>query len=97
MSAASSIDPSVCVVEAAMEAPHLVYPKGPVRKITSLRNVEDAVAGSIVLVTLECGHHATLVGPHLTVTAIVRCPMCFFERQQTGLQQTIIDKDENVG
>ena len=93
MSNAARSDLSICVVEAAVEAPHLVYPKGPVRKITTFRNVQDAVAGDIVLVTLDCGHHATLVGPHLTTSAIVRCPMCFFERQRTNQGQTIIDNE----
>jgi len=84
---------TTCVVEAAVEAPHLVYPKGPIRKIVTFRNVQDQVAGEIVLVTLECGHGATLVGQHLTSSAIVRCPMCFFEKQRANQGQTIIDNE----
>lgn len=83
-----------CVVEAAIEAPHLIYPRGPIRKIVTIRHTEDEVAGPIVLVTLECKHSATLVGLHLTHTALVRCPMCFFDKQQSGVTRTVIDNEE---
>jgi hypothetical protein len=87
---------TMCVVEAAIEAPHVVYPKGPVRKIKTFRETEDAVAGAIVLVTLECGHSATLVGPNLNQNSIVRCPMCFFDRRKTGGETVIDNLEKNV-
>ena len=58
-----------------------MYPKGPIRKIISLRVMLDQVAGEIVMVTLSCGHGATLVGTNITAEAIVRCPTCFFEKR----------------
>jgi hypothetical protein len=76
---------------ARIEAPHLVYPKGPIRKIVTYRNVQDAIVGEVILVTLECTHTATLVG-QLTSEALVRCPTCFFEKHK-GTEQ-IVDGNE---
>ena len=73
---------ALCVVEAPIEAPHVIYPKGPIRKIKNLNTVLDEVAGEIVMVELSCGHPATLVGRHITIESIVRCPTCFFEKRR---------------
>jgi len=75
------------VIEARLEAPHVVYPKGPIRKIVSFRNIEDQIAGELILVKLECGHEATLIGD-LTSEAIVRCPTCHYE-QHKGTEQVL--------
>jgi hypothetical protein len=72
----------MCVVEAPVEAPHVVYPKGPIRQIRHLSTVLDEVAGEIVMVELSCGHPATLVGRHITMETIVRCPTCFFAKSR---------------
>lgn len=69
-------------VESLIESPHVVYPKGPIRKIKTFRAVEDQVAGHIALVTLECEHEASLVGPGLNIHSIVRCPICFFDKRR---------------
>lgn len=85
----------LCVVEVAIEAPHVVYPKGPIRKIKEFYEAEDQVAGLIVLATLECTHRVTLLGD-ITETSIVRCPMCFYEKRN-GRSETVIDNDQKTG
>jgi hypothetical protein len=70
----------LCSVESPIEAPHVVYPKGPIRKIMTLTRAEDAIAGEIIFVKLSCTHEATLIGRHITQDAVVRCPACFYEK-----------------
>lgn len=84
-------------VEQSVEVPHVVYPKGPIRRIVRRESVRDAVAGSIVLVVFECGHEASLVGtlPILRPDAIVRCPQCFYESHRRPAQ-VVEDAEDDV-
>ncbi len=81
-----------------VEAPQLVYPKGPLRAIVQFRAAVDQLAGEIVIVTLaKCGHQATLVGHNLTNAAMVRCAICFHKRMTAGAGETIIEAGEDRG
>ncbi len=74
-----------------VEVPHVVYPKGPTRKIASYSYARDEIAGEILIAVLECGHPVTIVmiAPALLKSAedpdpagqdvVVRCPVCFYE------------------
>lgn len=64
-----------------IEVPHVVYPKGPIRTVREARASLDAIAGPILLATLEpCGHEVTLVSVDVQ-DVIVRCPQCFYEKR----------------
>lgn len=63
------------------EIPQIVWPKGPIRRIRSLLPVRDALAGDIIVATLEvCGHEAHLVST-ATITNLVRCAKCFYQKR----------------
>lgn len=63
------------------EIPQILWPKGPLRRIRLLTHVCDALAGDIAVATLEvCGHEAHLVGT-ATMSHLVRCSKCFYERR----------------
>jgi hypothetical protein len=77
----------MAVVEDPIEIPHVVYPKGPRRRIKTCRVDQDQVAGFVIFATLhECGHEVTLAagsrdGMPLE-RCIVRCPLCFAHAHQ---------------
>ncbi len=84
------------IADIPIEAPQLVYPKGPLRAIAHFKAVVDQIAGEVVLVTLSpCGHEATLVGPNLTNKARVRCSVCFHKKYAAG--ETVIEAGEDGG
>lgn len=83
------------IVSAPIEAPQLVYPKGPIRRIEEFQAVPDQIVGEIIIVKLQgCGHQATLVG-NLMKSALVRCAICFHEKRTSG--ETVIESGEDRG
>ena len=76
----------VSEVAIPIEAPQLVYPKGPIRRIVSYVEAEDEIAGHIVVTRLVCGHEATLCGPFPfdQNSVIVKCGYCHHERFADG-------------
>lgn len=79
----SSAAPEPFVLE-RIEAPHIVYPKGPVRTVRIATEALDAVAGRILLATLDpCGHEVAL-GVLDTTDMIVRCPQCYYETHKAA-------------
>lgn len=87
------------VLQGAVEAPQIVYPKGPVRRIVHQVAVLDRIAGPVLSVRLDvCGHEATLAGNVVSQTAIVRCAQCFHDAHRIAGSQTYeVVEDAEVG
>ncbi len=88
-----TLDPrrNIQIVE-THEAPQIVWPKGPLRKIAAFTPIVDETVGEIVVVTLEvCGHEAHLLSS-ASEDSLVRCAQCFYKkRDELSSFQTVND------
>jgi hypothetical protein len=71
------------VISDQIEAPQVLYPRGPIRKAITWDIVRDALIGEVIAVKLECGHSATLIGSYLNKEmTIIKCSYCRYERER---------------